>query len=231
MATFVELGISVPLFLGDVTCVEGLAEARNCALCGRRGPCPPLDDVLVPCPGCGAQVCVRPRKRATDRRDPCPRCHTQADLHGVLTPDVAEALRQGLPARLHGCVWCLRAGRWAQAHVTEAGAVGWEHGGGPDWRTDLLRTPRYATFQGERWLFCHELPMVYLGEWGRLDFDAARPGAGRELFAGIVLDVDPADVEDAWESGLGPTGDASDLKVYAFRCQRCAALRTHSDAG
>ena len=165
----------------------------------------------------------------------CHRCHALVDLRGVLVAEAADAVRLGLPTHLRGCVQCLRAGRWAQTHVTETGVIGWESTAGVDataeWRTDLVHTPRYATFQGERWLFCHGLPMVYLGEWGRLDFDAARPGAGYELFVEVVRDIGPADIEDAWESGLGRTSDDSELKVYLFRCRQCARLRTHSDCG
>jgi uncharacterized protein CbrC (UPF0167 family) len=151
----------------------------------------------------------------------------------VLVADVADAVRLGVPTRLRGCLRCLRDGRWAQTHVTEVGVIGWEHTAKTDavpaWRTDLIGTPRYATFQGERWLFCHDLPMRYLGEWGRLDFEAARPGSGFSLFAEVIRDVDPAEIEAAWELGLGPTSDDSDLKAYVFRCQQCDGLRTHSD--
>src|SRR5262249_38625189 len=102
VTTFAELGVSVPLFLGDVKFVEGIEEARKCVLCGQTGPCLPLDDVLVSCPGCGGQTRVGPKKRATDRKDPCHRCHTQVDLASVLIADAADAVRLGLPTQLRG---------------------------------------------------------------------------------------------------------------------------------
>lgn len=235
MTTFAETDILVPLFLGDVKFVEGFEGIRTCVLCGQSGSCLRLDDVLASCPGCGARVRVRRKKRAADRKDQCHRCHTLVDLQSVLIVEVADAVQSGVPTHLRGCIQCLRAGRWAQTHVTEAGVIGWEDATDmdaiPEWRTDLVHTPRYATFQGEHWLFCHDLPMVYLGEWGRLDFDTARPGAGYELFVEVVQDIDPAAIEDAWESGLGRTSDDSDLQMYVFRCRQCARLRTHSDCG
>lgn len=73
--------------------------------------------------------------------------------------------------------------------------------------------------------------MVYLGEWTRPDFESARPGAGYDLFAEIIRDVDPATIADAWEHGLTLHHGEPDLRVYVFRCRHCATLRTHSDCG
>jgi hypothetical protein len=117
---------------------------------------------------------------------------------------------------LRGCLDCLRDGRFLQHHDTETGAE----------TAELVHTPRYATFQGERWLFCHDEPMTYLGEWARDDFERERPGAGRDLFLEIIRDVGPDQVEAAWQHGFD-----SGLTVYVFRCRRCEKLRTHSDVG
>lgn len=233
MITFTELGLSVPLFLGDVTLAEGFEDARKCVLCGQPGPCLPLDVVLVACPSCGGQAPVWPKPRPTDSRGSCPRCSGPVHMQDALAAEAANALRLGVMVRLRGCVGCLRAGRWAQTHIAEVGAIGWETSveadAQPGHWAELLRTPRYATFQGERWLFCHELPMIYLGEWGQADFEAARPGAGCDLFAEIIRDVDPDQFEDAWAYGLQESYGELGLRVYAFRCQRCDGLRTHSD--
>jgi hypothetical protein len=227
MRGFADLGVPVPLFLGGHRFAEGITGRGRCVLCGRLGPCLPLDDVMVPCGGCGGQTRIRTGGRAAGRHDTCHRCAAPVALHPALTPQAAGTLALGVPLPLRGCVACLRAGRWAQTHVTDAGPVRWQDDPG----AELTRTPRYATFQGERWLSCHDLPMIYLGEWTRPDFDAARPGAGYDLFAEIVRDVDPAAVPDAWEHGLTPRGGEPDLRVYVFRCQHCATLSTHSDCG
>jgi uncharacterized protein CbrC (UPF0167 family) len=220
MTTFTDLGVAVPLFLGDVRFVEGLADARTCALCGQVGPCLPLEDVPVPCPNCGDPTLVRRKTRAADRHEPCQACQTRVTLDGVLATAAADALRRGVPTKLRGCVGCLRAGRWAQTHDTEVGTVGWERSASPAWRSELVGTPRYATFQGEEWLFCHDLPMAFLGEWGQEEFEDARPGAGQALFEELV-DLEP----EAWELGL----ESEDLRVYAFRCQQCDRVRAHTD--
>jgi hypothetical protein len=228
VTTFAELGVPVPLFLAKVDFAEGFEDARACGLCGQVGPCLPLEDVLVACPACGDPTLVRHRTRVADRSDPCRHCQALVTVQGALAADVADAVRLGVPTKLRGCVPCLRSGRWAQTHATERGPVGWEPQV-PDWQAELVATPRHATFQGEVWLFCHDLPMVYLGEWGQDDFEDARPGAGDELFAEIIEGVDEAYVEDAWESGLGPTAEESDLRAYVFRCQQCADLRARGD--
>ncbi|MEV4513247.1 CbrC family protein [Dactylosporangium sp. NPDC049525] len=227
MTTFADLGVPVPLFLGEHRHAEGVTDGHRCVLCARAGVCLPLDDVVVACGSCGGQTRIRTKGRAANRRDTCHRCDAPVTLHAALTPPAAESLTLGVPLALRGCVSCLRAGRWAQTHVTEAGAIRWEDDAG----AELTRTPRYATFQGERWLCCHDLPMCYLGEWTRRDFDAARPGAGDALFDEIVRDIDPASAADAWEHGLTPHGGEPDLRVYVFRCQRCTTLRAHSDCG
>jgi uncharacterized protein CbrC (UPF0167 family) len=210
VTTFADLGTAVPLFAGDIRFAEGLEPAGTCVLCGQRTACLPLDEVVVACAACGVSAPIAARRPGATRD--CPGCGARLAVADALD----ESVRQWVRVRMRGCVPCLRAGRWRQAHETEL----------PDGPEDELpRTPRYATFQGERWLFCHALPMVYQGEWGRADFEAARPGAGRDLFATLM----PDDVAAAWELGLADRGGDGDLRMYVFRCQECGALRSHTD--
>ena len=89
---------------------------------------------------------------------------------------------------------------------------------------ELVRTPAYVTWQGERWLFHCKQPMVYIGPWQQADFDRHSPdGDGRALYMQITEDP----FEDLWEEG----GEMSSLMyVYVFRCPACNALRAHWDS-
>jgi uncharacterized protein CbrC (UPF0167 family) len=101
--------------------------------------------------------------------------------------------------------------------------------GGPDmdWKAvrvpreqlmELLRTPAYGTWQGERWLFCCQQPMVYLGDWHPEDFERyAGAGKGRALFEELASDY------DHWLWGHGGAG------IYVFRCAACGRLDCHCD--
>jgi hypothetical protein len=83
---------------------------------------------------------------------------------------------------------------------------------------ELLRTPSYSTWQGERWLICCLQPMVYVGEWTAHDFEQyAGAGKGRALFDAIVPDT---------FDGLWGNGSAG---IYVFRCTACGRLDCHWD--
>jgi uncharacterized protein CbrC (UPF0167 family) len=86
---------------------------------------------------------------------------------------------------------------------------------------ELLRTPTYNSIQGERWQFCCQQPMVFLGEWSRDEFCKRAPeGNGKRLFERIVRDPVPR----LWEDDLHDiTG------VYVFECRSCDRLTAHWD--
>jgi uncharacterized protein CbrC (UPF0167 family) len=86
---------------------------------------------------------------------------------------------------------------------------------------ELLRTPTYITWQGERWLFCCKSPMVYLGSWEQDQFANYAPGVdGKALFDEVVEGGNEA----LWEGKLHDvTG------IYVFRCSECGRLRAHWD--
>lgn len=264
MATFVELGLELPLFAADVEEASAWSADGACAICGEAGPGFTLGidaDIVASCSACGSEMAL-----PADGDDAsCPSCD-----HGSSLPDSL--------AGDHACWRCLRSGRWASTMDTEAGMVRWAdarrgrtHGvpfeqrpvvwtvgdGGassqedprapeiagfpttePDddgWRgaviptgilLELLRTPAYVTWQGERWLFHCRRAMRYIGRWGRSQFDtAAGDGDGRSLAAATAgLDA------EAWDHGLADEPSAeSGLTVYMFRCAVCGAHRGHWD--
>jgi uncharacterized protein CbrC (UPF0167 family) len=88
---------------------------------------------------------------------------------------------------------------------------------------ELVYTPRYPTYQNERWLFCCREPMAFVGEWTRERFSReAEDGSGRKLFESVVEGVVPG----LWEDSLGkPTG------IYMFECLKCGRRRGNWDIG
>lgn len=86
---------------------------------------------------------------------------------------------------------------------------------------ELLRTPSYATIQGDRWLFCCRKPMAFHGSWSRGQFAAHSPNGDGRTFLALVLGED---VPGLWEDELHDvTG------IYVFSCRFCRKLRGHWD--
>ena len=93
---------------------------------------------------------------------------------------------------------------------------------------ELVRTPRYHTANGERWLFHCGRPCVFLGGVTPELLAEAGPGSARADVAhalAALLGAPPADgpeLLDALED------DA--LVTYVFRCRTCARLRGHHES-
>lgn len=85
---------------------------------------------------------------------------------------------------------------------------------------ELMKTPGYGTWQGERWLFCCRHPMTFVGEWERDQFDAHSPDGDGSQFCYSVLTHLP---ENAWDA----IGDA--VAAYVFQCKQCGRFRGHWD--
>jgi uncharacterized protein CbrC (UPF0167 family) len=241
MATFAELGIPFALFEAPSEDAVEYVGPGTCSLCGRDGQhrfeLSIGGAAMVDCPGCGT---VNGLDAADRQARPCRRC-------GAIVPFPAVS-----GDRVWVCYGCLRSGKAALTKDTELGMISWEqafegvtHGlpgldradfelvpTGDHWvgvrlpqdvMFELLRTPAYSSWQGERWLFCCQRPMVYLGDWrSREEFSRRSPdGDGRRFFEDIVQDSDP----DLWENELG-----EDTGVYVFRCSLCERLAAHWDA-
>jgi uncharacterized protein CbrC (UPF0167 family) len=176
---------------------------------------------------------------ADDRENvPCRLCETIVPF-----PDLAAD-------EIKVCYACLHSGKAAITKDTELGMISWEqafegvtHGipgldradfetvlKDDDWvgarlpkevMFDLLRMPTYSSIQGERWQFCCKQPMVFVGEWGRVEFARRAPdGDGRHYFEQVVQDSVPG----LWEDQLHDiTG------VYVFRCTSCERITAYWD--
>jgi len=84
---------------------------------------------------------------------------------------------------------------------------------------ELVRTPSYLTWQGERWPFHCDDVMQYLGRWGRADFAAAAPDGDDAALALAVVGLGPDEIV-----GLGETPDEGGISAYVFRCRHCPRL-------
>ncbi len=121
------------------------------------------------------------------------------------------------------CFACFRAGK-AVAHVvdTELGMVRAEDAAS----SELLRTPRYETWQGERWLFCCQKPMVFMGPMREALLERLRePEQTQEEVIAKLLQVNARDAHQRTAEVL-----AGRISMYVFRCASCAKRRAHWDS-
>jgi len=93
---------------------------------------------------------------------------------------------------------------------------------------ELLRTPKYHSWQGVTWLFCCKKAMVFTGE---LALEPLRRRAGEtgrspeELVAELLgSDGGPFDGEELLERI-----EAQRLSTYSFVCRSCGKLRAYYD--
>jgi uncharacterized protein CbrC (UPF0167 family) len=245
--TFADLAIPFPLFEAPAEEAPSHVGEAACSLC-RQAPvhCFRLGigaDVVVACERCGAETGID----ADDRAEACRACgvrvtlpHTDPELRAC-----HRCLRAGRAAITHdtrfGMVsWELAvagrthgrpAGGLDQAYVAQFETSIDEDSGwlrahlDPSWLLDLVRTPTYSTWQGEQWELCCRRPMVYLGRWGRDDFDRHAPdGDGHALCSRAMA----ADGPDPWQH-LGRSASAGGVSAYVFRCPACGAVRGHWD--
>ncbi len=91
----------------------------------------------------------------------------------------------------------------------------------PEVMLELLRTPTYISWQGERWLFEGRTPGVFIGCWDAADFAAhAGSQSAEDLFFAVVGS------SERWLwSALG----AGRISVYVFRMPGSGDLRAHWD--
>ena len=176
---------------------------------------------------------------AIDADGACARCHCAADLRfqqlcyscfrnglsdaaidtelGMVTQELAEmGMTHGLPlsnpseidtygTTAHPIDPKFPDETWFHIHVSAR------------WLQELLRTPRYHTWQGERWLFCCQRPMV---------FRASLPA---DLFGqseiGIEAQMQRFLDRPSWLETVG-VGHSSHT-YYVFSCSNCGRLRYH----
>ncbi len=185
MMTFAELGIPFPLFEAPTSEASHYVGLSTCSICGvkeqhtfhLRVGCA----VILRC-SCGAENGLN----TSDRKDiPCRGCGDAIPVWWILGDDPIDicypCLRAGKGAITKDTEFGMVS--WEQAFQ------GITHGA-PGLRTDqfelveidpeedwygvrvpnqhlfeLLRTPTFSSWQGERWLFCCKRPMTYVGDW------------------------------------------------------------------
>jgi uncharacterized protein CbrC (UPF0167 family) len=237
--TFKQLGIPFPLFEAPVENASEYCGQRACSLCRvAAAHCFSLGIgayVIATCPSCDAVAGLS----ADDREaGDCSRCGAVVPFPAVPEADLAA------------CYNCLRGRQAALTKDTVLGMVSWEqalegvtHGVPGLSRSDfemvpkedgwvgarlptatlfeLLRTPTYASIQGDLWQFCCGAPMIFIGTWTRDDFARnATHQDGRALFENIVQGPIPG----LWDDELHDT-----TGIYVFRCPDCRRRTAHWD--
>ena len=197
--TFADLGMPFPLFLAPTSCaiVDG---AGPCGVCGREAK----TRFASTCYECF-------RSGLSDHL-------LDTELGMVRKEDAEKGLTHGLPLssprELPG---------WEQRDLVPHPvdprfpddmwySVKVESG----WLKELIRTPGYHSWQGERWLFCCRQPCAFLG-----DLDLA--GLVTDDVADL-LEVPAAEVR-WWIEAIRNGSVAS----YSFRCLKCGRGRAYTD--
>ncbi len=154
---------------------------------------------------------------------------------------ICPTLKGPQKADSHGCLSCLKAGRFGFWHDTEIGVLDsnglkrlYNHNKPrpPTFLraalTELLRTPQIVTWQQELWLTHCDDFMAYLGTWEPKDFYANAPdGDGKSLFLRMTDEY-----EHLWDSSLREGEEqlrAWHATYYSFRCLHCGELRGNWD--
>lgn len=91
--------------------------------------------------------------------------------------------------------------------------------------TELLRTPKYETWQGERWLFCCQRPMVYVGPMKEPLLERLREAQEtQEEVVGRLLQSGSREAHERTQQVL-----KGRISMYVFHCPQCRKHRAHWD--
>lgn len=245
MTTFAALGIPFPLFEAPIESASEYVGVATCRICnGQARPCFRLGigcAVFRSCPACGAENGLDSYDRAPA---PCRRCGSQVPFPDLPSGEIYvcyECLRSGRAGMTKGTEFGMVSWEQAFAGITH---------GGPDLQSDqfelvpidsedgwygvrlpseqmweLLRTPGYVSWQGDRWLFCCRAPMTYVGEWDHVLACPSLRGTEPERFLQRVLDSG----EEAGDHFLESVIRHSGACVYVFECKACGRLRANAD--
>jgi uncharacterized protein CbrC (UPF0167 family) len=241
--TFADLGIPFPLFEAPAKLASDYDGVGHCDLCLKDGQhifrLGIGHDVISPCPACSNDVIFD----ADDAQGVECACGTtapfplkkQSDLHTCY-----QCLRAGRAAMTQdtqfGMVRYEDALRGITHGVPGLEVTGYDTTSSDDdeeWvkvivpssqLLELVRTPSYSSWQGERWQFCCAGPMTYIGEWHQADFSRhASDGDGKALFE--RLDRDGTFYGVSWDE---LEHDFHGV-IYAFLCKACGSHRVHWD--
>ena len=231
---------SIGTYAGPARCeIEGVSKPHCCNFgigsslivpcprCRRPAALDVHDAKAAPCPEC-AEPIPFPVQKAGERLVACYDC--LRDGRAVYAHDTEFGMvgwEQAVAGRTHGAPGLTRHQLGNNTFKVAPPADDDE----PDWRgvlvperllTELIRTPAGVSWQGERWLFhCNDV-MQHVGEWSQEEFEAARPGAGRQLFLEATAD-DPELIE-LWDH----LGNGS-VVCYAHQCGACGTVRATVD--
>lgn len=228
METFADLGIPFPLYEAPIrTCPDYEGKKICCIAKEERTHCFHLGIgswVKMPCIECKTDLYLNPIADQYRMKE-CPHCKAPTPPP-IAEKDNAyvsyEELRSGQAGYTKDSVYGLIS--WEQLES------GWTLGvpdenfptletrkGEDDWTQvklpqevifELTTTPNFITWQGGMWLFRETQPMIYIGEWGRKDFESKAPSgvSPEQFFRSVVSDAD----DETWEYIEG-------VCVYVFR--------------
>ena len=237
--TFADLGVPFPLFEAPVAATSDYAGIANCDLCGTSKQHAFRIDIgghiKLFCKPCNHEQFVQGDEAFSMC---CGKCGTRLMERGSSGEHPVV------------CYSCLRAGRASITKDTEFGMVTYEEAqkgithGLPGLATtmfptlpnddgwvrvripkehlkELIRTPGYASWQGDVWLFCCQAPMTFIGEWKAVDFQKRARGGDALKLAKSMVSMD----ESRYWNEVFP----DQQHFYVFRCKRCGKLRAHLD--
>jgi len=242
-ATFADLGIPFPLFEAPVIDASDYAGPAVCRLCRESDRhCFEVDDLIAACPACGAENGLSTRARADVA---CRACGSTVPFPEALRAKKQmlvcyRCLRAGKAAITKDTEFGAVGADEAFTGMTDAHpapptdqfeliAVDIEDDE-PWYRAripgehlwELLRTPTMSTWQGERWLFCCQRPMSYLGGYEAVP-ERVRPD---DSVAFVESLFGPEDEVAGW---IGEAVDAGNVSLYLYQCKACDRHRTTFD--
>lgn len=195
--TFRDLGLDFPLFEAPVSEASGYLGPETCDTCGAEA-----DHVFDVLDEYVCQACLRARKASITK---------DTEFGMVRREDAERGRTHGIPG--------LETDMFPVVPTDD-----------PEWKAavipsedlwELVSTPSYVTWQGDRWLFCCAKPMVYVGPWERRDFERAAPDGDAHGEAERMV----GSREAAYWKGAFPDR----MSFYVFRCPSCGKRRAHCD--
>ena len=183
-------------------------------------------DEAGPCAHCAKVVDVRFSKAcfACFRAGKVASYVMDTELGMVRAEDAEEGLVHGAP----------RSAAPRGYELVEIGTMGAAAGDAEPWvrvrvdrvaLTELLRTPKYETWQGEKWLFCCQRPMVYVGPLNEpLLMRLREAEETQEEVVGRLLQ---SSTREAHERTLQVLKER--ISMYVFHCPLCRKHRAHWD--
>jgi uncharacterized protein CbrC (UPF0167 family) len=91
---------------------------------------------------------------------------------------------------------------------------------------ELVRTPKFHSWQGERWLFCCKRPCVFIGDLPLAALEEEANGNEKRLLKRLsdIFGTTTDESED-----IRRRIESDSICTYAFRCSACGRLRAYWD--